>query len=144
MPLFLKIRNPWYPMRSDLARNKKKKKSDMYNKASAPSFAGWATLFGHVRKKREKRLCPLDGSVESQENSTPPSRKVGVKKKGLEQDVASLTHMRGRTHHVRRAGVAAALVPLHVAAHAESFAATDVRALERLLSGVRVAVDFET
>ena len=58
--------------------------------------------------------------------------------------VASLTHMRGRTHHVRSAGVAATLMPLHVTAHAESFAAPNVRALERLLTGVRVAVYFET
>jgi hypothetical protein len=58
--------------------------------------------------------------------------------------VASLTHMRGRTHHVWGASVAATLVSLHVAAHAESFSAPYVRALERLLSGVRVTVDFET
>lgn len=36
--------------------------------------------------------------------------------------------------------VAAPLVALHVAAHAESLAAAGVRALERLLASVRVAV----
>ena len=40
--------------------------------------------------------------------------------------------------------VAAPLVTLHVAAYTESLAATGMRALERLLSGVGVAVDPET
>lgn len=37
--------------------------------------------------------------------------------------------------------VAATLMTLHVAAYAEGLATSVVRALERLLSGVRVAVD---
>jgi len=35
-------------------------------------------------------------------------------------------------------------MPLHIASHAEGFAATHMRALERLFPGVRMAVDFET
>jgi len=40
----------------------------------------------------------------------------------------------------RRRGVAAALVPLHVTAHAERLAAPAMRALERLLARVAVAM----
>lgn len=39
--------------------------------------------------------------------------------------------------------VTAALVPLHIAAHAERLAAPGVRALVRLLAGVGVGVDLE-
>lgn len=50
--------------------------------------------------------------------------------------------------HDRASGVdlntmAAPFVTLHVAAHAEGFATTGLRALERLLPGVRVAVDAQ-
>jgi hypothetical protein len=53
-------------------------------------------------------------------------------------------HMRSRTHYVQGAGTRVTLVPFHVAAHAESFSAPYVRALELFLFGVRVAVNFET
>jgi hypothetical protein len=52
--------------------------------------------------------------------------------------------MRSRTHYVQGAGTRVTLVPFHVAAHAESFSAPYVRALELFLFGVRVAVNFET
>lgn len=55
-----------------------------------------------------------------------------------------LAHVHRGTHHTARAGVAAALVSLHVAAHAESLAAPGMGALERLLAGMRVAVDLQT
>ena len=54
-----------------------------------------------------------------------------------------LGHVRRRAQHAATAGVAAAFVAFHVASHAEGLAAAAVRALERLLAGVRVAVDFE-
>lgn len=54
-----------------------------------------------------------------------------------------LAHVRNRTHDARIASVASTLVSLHVAAYAESLAATVVWAPEGLLARVRMAVDLE-
>ena len=49
----------------------------------------------------------------------------------------------GIHHHATRASMTAAFVALHITAHAESLSTSRVRALERLLAGVRMTVDFQ-
>jgi hypothetical protein len=79
--------------------------------------------------KKAVRLRLVKWALEKKTSSNKMSRTLVM---GIE----SLTHMRSRTHHVRSTGVAATLVSLHVAAHAESLTAPNVRALERLLPSV--------